>query len=425
MSSVSKKQIMPYVNLTCINTQKFKTGCLSVNLLTKLDGSTASKNALLPRVLRRGTAMHPDMQSIAAELDNLYGARIEPEVRKKGEVQSVGFYADFVDDDFVSTGENILEKTANLIGEMLLAPKTKSGNLKPEYVESERNNLIDEIRAEINDKRSYSVKRLIKLMCSDEAFGVNCLGSERDAKKITASGLTKHYKNLIATSPIEIIYCGSAEPERVERAMLNALSSVPRTDVDSSISTDVKLAPPSPDVRSFTDKLDVTQGKLALGFRLGDIMKEPNYAAITVFNAIFGGSVTSKLFLNVREKMSLCYFASSMIEKHKGVMVVSSGIEFENKDKALDEILLQLEAIKNGNIEPWELDGAKRAVITSLKTLMDQPYRIEDYFLDQTINELQCMPDEMAALVGCVSVEDVMKVASGVKLDSVYFLEGK
>jgi len=425
MSVFTAKQILPGVNLSYIHTHKFKTSCISVNLLAKLDKNTAAKNALLPNVLRRGTASYPDTLSIAAKLDKLYGARIEPVIRKKGEVQAFGFYADFIDDDFVPDGEDILENVAELLGEMLLAPKTRGGQLLQDYVESERSNLIDEINAEINDKRQYSVKRLIELMCADEAYGISKLGSEKDIKKITAAGLTKHYRNVLGTSPVEIIYCGSADEARVERAIKNALASMPRGEINYNIETDIVTDIHGNSVRKFTDNLDVTQGKLAIGFRLGEVMMVPNYAALSVFNAVFGGSATSKLFLNVREKLALCYFASSMTEKHKGVMIVSSGIEFDKKDEALKEIFAQLDDIREGNVEQWEIDSARKAVINSLKSVMDQPYRIEDYFFDQTLSDLKCMPEDLAALAGDVTVEDIQKIACSVKVDSIYFLEGK
>ena len=425
MGEVMRKEIMPFVNLTCIKTHKFKTSCLSVNLLTKLSKDTASKNALLPRVLRRGTSTHSDMESIAAALDDLYGARIEPVVRKRGEVHSFGFYADFADDDFLPEKEGLLEKVSDLVGEMLLSTKTWDGRLTSEYVDSERTNLIDEIRAEVNDKRQYSTRRLIELMCSKEAYGTGRLGTESTAKKITAANLTKYYRQVLSQSPLEIIYCGSADEKRVELAFRHALAGLPRGKVDMDIGTEIYFDRPASSERKYTDHMDVTQGKLAIGFRLGEVMKSPNYAALIVFNAIFGGGLTSKLFLNVREKLSLCYYASSVIEKHKGIMVVSSGIEFSKYEQTLSEIMKQLDAIKNGDIADWELDSAKKAVMSSYRTIMDQPHSIESYFFDQSITDLKLMPDEMAAYADCVTAENVRAVANSVITDTIYFLAGK
>ncbi len=424
MQELVRKQIMPDVTLTSVRTDKFKTCCLSVNLITKLDKETAAKNALLPRVLLRGTATHPDMQSINSYLDGLYGARIVPMVRKKGENHCIGFMADFIDDDFVPHGEEILEKTAALLGEMLVSPNTHGGLLQASYVDSERKNLIDDIRAAINDKRRYALDRLFELMCSDEAFGVGRLGTESAAESITALSLTKHFKQLLATSRIEIFYCGAHSAARVEAALVEAFSSLPRMGKAERLITDIVLEPPSETPRSFTDVLDVGQGKLSVGFRLGKAMLSPNYAVLLVFNAVYGGSVTSKLFTNVREKLSLCYYASSVIEKHKGILAVTSGVEFSKFDAALSEILAQLDAIKNGDVTDWELQSAKREVITSIKATMDKLSGLEELFFDQSIASIKITPDELAALADGVTREEIQTLASGITLDSVYYLTG-
>ena len=407
-----------------MKTDKFKTCCLSLSLVTKLDKDDAAKNALLPRVLLRGTATYPDMERIGNYLDSLYGARILPLVRKKGEKHCVGFLADFVDDDFVNTGENILEKAAALLGELLLAPATHGGLLRAEYVDSEKKNLIDEIRAGINDKRSYSIDRLFELMCDREAFGVNKLGTEKSAEAVTPLSLTKHYKSLLADSRLEIFYCGAHAPERVETALLSALGSLPRSGKTDEPVTEVRLEAVSKEPRSFTDTFDVNQGKLSIGFRLGKTMLSPNYAALMVFNAAFGGSVTSKLFMNVREKLSLCYYASSLIEKHKGVMAVASGVEFSKFDEALREILAQLDAIRRGELSDWELTSARRAVITSIKSTMDKPSGLEELYFDQAIASIKYTPDELAALCDGVTAGELADIASGVELDTIYYLAG-
>lgn len=424
MENVIRKKIMPDTHLTCVKTDKFKTCCISINLILKLDKETAAKNALLPKVLLRGTSTHPDMDSISSYLDELYGARIIPMVRKKGELHCIGFLADFIDDDFVPADENILEKASALMGEILISPNTHGGMLLADYVDSERSKLIDEIRAGINDKRSYAVDRLFQLMCADEAFGTNKLGDEAHAESITAAALTKHYKSILASAKIEIFYCGAHEISRVEAAVRTALSSLPRNGSPEQSTTDVKLHAVSSEPRSFTDKLDVNQGKLTVGFRLGKYMLSPNYAALMVFNAVFGGSVTSKLFSNVREKLSLCYYASSLMEKHKGVMAVASGVEFSKFEEALREILHQLDTIKKGEVSDWELQSARRAVITSIKSTMDKTTGLEELFFDQSVASVKINPDELAALADSVTLKEITDIASSIELDTVYYLTG-
>jgi len=177
--------------------------------------------------------------------------------------------------------------------------------------------------------------------------------------------------------------------------------------------------------RYFEDEMQVTQGKLALGFRLGECMDDPNAAAIKVFNAVFGGSVTSKLFMNVREKLSLCYFASSLVDLHKGLLVVSSGIEFDKYDAALSEILSQLEAVKSGDISDYELSAAKSSVASDYRTIEDSPGALEDFYLNQALIGPDCSPSELAALAEEIRSDEIIKIANGVECDAIYFLRGQ
>ena len=317
-----RKEILPGVWLTALENDKFKTGCLSISLLTQLDRETAAMNALIPYVLRRGSRNHTDMQALATELDGLYGSYIEPVVRKIGEIQCIGFLASFADDKYLPDGSGVFESIANLCGEILLAPCTKGGLLLPEYVDSEKEKLLDSIRSRLNDKRAWALHRLIEQMCCYEPFAVSRLGTEDTAENIYYQKLTKHYRSLIMTCPIEIFYCGSLGADTVAEKLSDAFSGMPRGEIDYDIGTDIRMNAVEESVREFNDELCVTQGKLVMGYRLGDCMEDPDIAALYVFNAVFGGCVTSKLFMNVREKLSLCYYASSLVDLHKGLMIV-------------------------------------------------------------------------------------------------------
>lgn len=423
MKEAKRKEIMPFVNLTCLETNKFKTGFLSINLLTQLDRETAAKNALLPKVLLRGTTGHPDMEQLAKYKEELYGLELEPIVRKKGEIHCIGFCADFVDDEYLPDGEGLLEKTADLLGEILLSPSTSGGRLKSEYVDGERANLIQQIEALVNDKMGYSLLALTKRMCDGEAYATGKLGDEQQAQKITAASLTKHYHEILDSATIEVFYCGSAAPERVEIAVKNALMALPRSEPDYDMGTDIRMNSLEEEPRYFTQQMDVTQGKLALGFRLGEVMNAPNFAEILLFNTIYGGSVNSKLFLNVREKLSLAYQVSSMIERHKGIMLVLAGIEFDKYDTAKNEILAQLDAVRAGEVDSQEFSNARKSAITDMKTAGDSPHRLEDFYLGQAIEGLSYGPEGLAAMLESVTVERCVDIAKGVELDAVYFLE--
>jgi len=425
LHAVRRCEISPGISLTCIKTEMFKTGCLTINFLTPLSRENASASALLPRVLRRGSRALQNMEQISAALDELYGARVEPLVRKKGEIHCIGFYADFIDDRYLPGEQRLLEKTAEVLGDLLVSPYMPDGLLHAEYVESEKANLIDDIHAAINDKRGYAIDRLLDEMCPDEPYGVSRLGSEQSASAITPQSLTEHYNKIISDSKVEVYYCGSEEPERVIEALRPALSKLAARGVAKVPQTKIVLNPIAGSPKRFTEKLDVSQGKLTIGFRLGSAMENPDYPALIVFNSIFGGSVTSKLFLNVREKLSLCYYASSMLDKHKGIMLVASGVEFDKFETAYDEILHQLGEIKKGEISEWEFTSAKRFVVTSIKSALDRLGGLEELYFDSSIAAVPYDPVEICDLVEQVTLERIVATASGIEPELVYFLTGE
>ncbi len=395
-----------------------------MSLVAQLTREDAAKNAVLPYVLRRGSASHPTMEAVSAALDELYGASIDPVARKKGEIQCLGFIAEFPDDSCLPEGSDVLKSVASMLCDLLLRPNTRGGLLLPSYVEGEKEKLLEKIRGRINEKRSYSVAKLKELMCPFEDYAVPPLGFEEEADSIYYQSLTQHYRHMLASSPIEIFYCGSMDERALRDVLAASLSGLPRGEISTEIGTDVRMNTVEEAPRYFTEKLDVTQGKLAIGFRLGDCMEEPDIAAIMVFNALYGGSVTSKLFMNVRELLSLCYYASSSVDMLKGVMTVSSGIEFDKYEAAKNEIFAQLEAVRKGDFTDAELLAAKKAVASQLRSYEDNLPLMEDFFLSFGLQGLDCLPGDLAELADGVSKEDVLEVAKDVACDAVYFLTG-
>ena len=422
---VLRRELSPGVWLRTVHTNKFKSSYLSLTLMAPLRAETASANALIPWVLRRGTEDHPDLESLSAALDQLYGGAVEPIVRKKGETQCVGFAASFLDDAYALEGESILEPAAALLGELLLRPYTRDGVFCPDYTAGERANLIDRIRAQVNDKRHYALARLTQLMCAREALGVDELGDEKRASALTPESLWRRYQDLLSSAQVELYYCGSAAPDRVERAFVQALSGLPRSRERVDPDCEVRLhAGAEPICRE--DRMDVTQGKLALGFRTGGVTCwEEEYPALVLCNAVFGATPLSKLFLNVREKRSLCYYASSTLEKMKGLLLVSSGIEFDQYQQAKDEILAQLEAVRRGEIEDWELEGARRTLMGGHRSALDDQGRLEEFWLGQAAAGLDTGIDELVESLQTVTREQVAAAARKLELDTVYFLNGK
>ena len=420
-----RTQLFPGVWLRTVHTDKFKSAYLSLTLMTQLDRENASANALLPRVLRRGTMVHPDMESLSAALDELYGGAVEPVVRKKGESQCVGFLASFLDNAYALNGEDILSGAAELLGEMLLNPLTRDGVFDPDYVEGEKANLIDELRGQINDKRIYATRRLTQLMCREESFGADKLGQEDKVAAITPESLWARYQKLLSSAQIEVYYSGSADPERVREIMERVFSTLPVSEEREEPECEVRIhAEQEPNV--IEEVMDVNQGKLAMGWRTGGItVWEEECPALMLCSAVFGGTSMSKLFMNVRERLSLCYYASSALEKQKGLMIVSSGIEFQNYETAKREILAQLEDVKAGKITDDELEGARRILINQYRSIEDEQGRMEEYWLGQAAAGTEDDPGTLAARLETVTGEQIAQVARKLELDTVYFLKGK
>ena len=407
------------IYLTYLPARKFKTSLLSAQFVTPLRQETAAAYAVLPAILRRGTVRDPDLGALAARLDRLYGASVDYTVRKQGENQCVGFVASFIDDSFLPDGEQLLEPVAELVGELLCDPVTERGRFVSSYFDSERTNLVDAIRSQMNDKREYAYARLLQEMCSGEAYGLSRLGDEESAQRLQMPKLHALYGELRSTARLELIYSGSADLERVERALSAALAPLPRDGI-----RDIAMAAPHrarAEVKQVEEAMDVTQGKLSMGFACGS----DDYAAMLMGNTLFGGSSNSRLFLNVREKLSLCYYASSAYHRQKRLITVSSGIEFQNYQKAYDEIMAQLGAVQRGELEDWELEGARSTLLNAYASMGDSQGKLENFYLGQAATGQEDTPELLAEQVRQVTAERIFDAMKTVSLDTVYFLKGK
>ena len=413
-------ELLPGVFLTAVQTEKFKTGCFSINFLRPLRTEEASANALIPSVLLRGSEHCPDLRAIAARLDDLYGAGIGTLIRKKGEVQMVGFYADFIEDALA--GEPVFASVMTFLGELLLQPRLEDGHFVQEYVESEKRNLANAIASRVNDKRMYATSQLVKTMCAGEAYAVPRLGELEDVERITAEGLYAHYREVLSTSRVELFYMGRKDAEEVAAQLRHVLRELSRAAAFDAVETRQRSGRDA--VRRGEERLEITQGKLAMGLRTGITAADADYPALLMLNTIFGGGITSKLFCKVREEMSLCYYAISSIEKFKGVMIVSSGVEFEKLETAEKEILRQLDDCRNGVISEYEFTSAKNYLLSDLKAALDSPGRLDDYAVGQRMAGLRGGMEELARGIEAVTPEQVADCARRVTLDTVFTLKG-
>ena len=414
-------ELLPGVYLRAIRTDRFKTGYLNLNFVRPLSAEEAPLAALLPSVLLRGTQKHPDIRSISAFLDEHYGASVGTLVRKKGEILTTGFFADFLEEDFLPEGERVFAPVLEFLGELLFDPRMENGEFPAEVFEGEKRNLLDTIDWRLNDKRTYCVYRMLQTMCRDEAYGIPRLGERPQAEAISLQALGDYFRTMPARSRLELFYMGR-RPEDEVAAALKAMLAPLRREALTPAGTEVIRG--AAGVREVEETLDVKQGKLCIGLRTGITGLDPDFPALMLLNAVFGAGTTSKLFMNVREKMSLCYYASSSVEKHKGIMVVSSGIETGNYERARAEIFRQLDACVQGDITDEELENARRAILSALRASLDSPGRMDEYSLGCALAGSDVPLETLMEQIRSVTRQQICDAARKLSVDTIYFLKG-
>ncbi len=416
-----KRDIADGIRLNIIETEKFKTNYISVNLLTPLDKKTAAYIALLPAVLKRGTVNYPDMAALNRRYDMLYSTDIGTRCLKRGETHIFGFSANMLDNRFASDGTDILSETLTLIAELMFSPALQDGCFNKDYVESEKKNLIDAIKAKINNKNSYAVWRCQEEMCRDEVFSVSEDGTVGDVEAITPQSLFDFYKEIFNRVKIEIYFVGKCDYDQLELKLKRIFEPVhhlsgflPHTEVIRNAKA----------VREINEDQPVTQGKLSLGFRTSSVLSDGDYEKFIMFCEIYGGSPSSKLFMNVREKLSLCYYCHAIPEAHKGIMIVASGIEVDKKQTAQDEILLQLDHMRAGDFTDDETEAARKSLINSYRSISDSAGGLVSWYLGRMLAGIDTSPDETINLLQNVTSADISAAARAVTLDTVYFMRG-
>ena len=413
-------QLFPGVTLRCCRDERFKQGVLSLQLLRPMCREEAALNALLPAVLLRGTKSAPDMRSITLRLDDLYGAAVGALVRRIGDIQCTGLSCGFIDDRFALEGDTIFAPMMAFLEQLLLDPVTDGNAFREDYVQTEKQNLIWTIEAQRNDKRAYANNQLLKKMCANDSYGIPRLGDIQDVEAITAQSLYAHYRKILVQSPVHVFYVGSAEPETVADTLRPMLSKLAKTPID--LPKQAGFAPVA--FSQHEEVLDVAQGKLCMGYATPINLRHPGYAAIQVCNTVLGAGMTSKLFMQVREKMSLCYDIGSGFHGSKGIMTVASGIEFDKKDIVQQEITHQLQEICEGNISAGELTAAKEALLSNLRATHDSPGAIEGYYASAALSGIGMTPAEFMEAIEKVTCTDVAEAAKTLTLQTVYFLKG-
>jgi predicted Zn-dependent peptidase len=410
------------IDVYLIKTDKFKTNTINIFFHDVLNKDRATKNALIPAVLRRGCKRLPTAQDIALYLEELYGAIFDCGVAKKGERHIMHFYMEFLADKYTYTSTSLFEKTFEVLFEIITQPNLQDGLFKVDYLEQEKENLKKLIESRINDKVQYAVDRCFEEMCRDEPFSIYEYGLISDLNKINNKELYEHYKVCIETLPMQVFITGDISDNNLKSAM-DKLKSIKRGNIKKVEIKEIKKAVGK--VRNITEKMDVNQGKISLAFRTNIFPDDKEYYPLVLYSSILGGGIHSKLFQNVREKESLAYYIFSRLEKFKGLLLVSSGIEIENKDKTLEVILKQIEEIKKGNISDYEYEATIKTMETGIKSLQDSQIQLVDFYLSQTVAQTKDSFDTLVEKLRKISKEDIVNVANNIQLDTIYFLTGR
>ncbi|MBR2327950.1 MAG: insulinase family protein [Clostridia bacterium] len=407
------------IKLCLIDDRSFKSNFFAVNVIIPLDKSNVTESVLLPNVMIRGTKSCPDIEALSRKLSLLYGASLYADAVKKNDNLVLSFSVRFVKDRFSLNGEKIAADAVGLLFEMLSSPCFESNVFKSEYTESELKNLRDRIDAEINDKRRYVLKSLIANLCKDEPFGISANGYKEDLERITPETLTKRYREIMANSKIFAFFFGECDENVICEGLFSAF------DKQSPFSEAVSEAKtPCGEPQFIREEMAITQAKLAIGFKAGSL-EGYTPAETGLFNAVYGSGATSKLFENVREKLSLCYYCASRVYRQKGIMTVDSGVEIEKYETAYNEILSQLDDVANKRITEREFVSAKNAMRNAYNSLKDSFFALHDWYLSCFIAGDIYTPDEITELIDVAEADRIAEIASLFKPQTVYLLSPK
>lgn len=409
------------VNIYVHSTPKFKTATFCLFIHQNLARETATKTALLPFVLKRGSKSFPTSRKLNLFLEDLYGTNMGGDVLKRGETQIMQFFMETINNNYVYD-ENILIKGLTAFRDMILNPIVEDEGFKKDYVNQEKEILKRNIESLYNDKFNYAIERCFQEMCKDEAFSIYRYGNVEDLDSIDNKILYNYYRECLSHCPIDFFVLGDVDEKEITK-IIDDVFSFERKEIKPVKTDFVSRFIQEPNYAE--EKQDVNQGKLTLGFRTNTKYSDKDYYSLMVYNGILGGGTHSKLFQNVREKASLAYYAFSRLEKNKGLMLISCGIEFDDKEKALDIINQQLDDLHKGKISDYEFDSTIKSLVNSFKEAADNPSMIISLYLDGILNGIQRTTEDIIDNLYKVTKADVINVAEKICLDTVFFLNKK
>ncbi|MGM8366467.1 EF-P 5-aminopentanol modification-associated protein YfmF [Virgibacillus sp. W0181] len=406
------------LNLHLIRSEKFKTINIVAKFRAPLQRETITMRALLPYILQQGTQKYPTEKELQVKLDNLYGAVLSIDGTKKGNSHMISFRLEVANQKYIADESSIIGKAIDLLKEIIYYPKTENNGFYPKTFAREKETLQQKMNAIIDDKMAYANMRLIDEMCQHEAYAIHVHGYEEDLPNLTPENVYTYYEQLLSEDQLDIYILGDFEQDQLR----NQLTSSFKKEETKAMSFEEEKNTRTVEIKTVVEKQSVKQAKLHMGYRTNATYKDNDYFALHVFNGIFGGFPSSKLFLNVREKNSLAYYAASRMESHKGLLLVFSGIDPADYEQAKDIIMLQMEAMKSGDFTEEELEETKSLIVNQLLETLDHPQGIVEMLYQQVLGDKKVSPDDFIASIKQVTKEEVIQVANKIELDTVYLL---
>lgn len=405
-----------------IETLKYKTNSIVLKLKAPLKEDTVTTRALLPYVLQSGTVKSPSTLQLRTRLDDLYGATLNVDVAKKGEYHIISIRMDIANEKYLSDPTPLLKNGLEFVAEILLSPVTKNNMFVEDIVQKEKRSLKQRIQAVYDDKMRYANMRLIQEMCAEEPYRLNAHGNKEDIEQITAKSLYEYYQEVLSNDEIDLYIVGDIQLSQVKE-MVEQVFVLPPNRSDHFVKSNV-LNKKVSEVKEVIEEQDIKQGKLHIGCRTNTTYKDDDYFALQLFNGVFGGFSHSKLFINVREKASLAYYAASRFESHKGLLMIMSGIEFANYQKCVEIIKEQLNHMKQGNFSEDEVTQTKAVLKNQILETIDTANGLVEVLYHNVVSGMTRPFEDWLTNIESVSKDDIQAVANKVELDTIYFLKG-
>lgn len=407
------------------DTDRFKSENLSIyfSLPTRRERSVA--RSLLLAVLKRGTEKYPSQKHINERLDELYATLVDLKNHKFDDAQLLGVSADVIYSSYTDSGDDLLPDALDVASQLLFHPARDegTGELLGEYLESEKENYKSIILSQINEPRTYAAIR-----CREEMFyslgiidKLDTMCQKIDA--VTIEDIRECYREMLEEAKMLVFYVGKRSDEDLEEKIFGILSD---KQIDERVQNNknIKMLEPVLEPKIIIEESELSQSRLVIGFDCRATWRDEDYYAMLLCNEIFGASPTSKLMMNVRERLSLCYECSSVYNSARGAIFATIGIDKENYELAKNAILSELEDIKRGNVTNAELDAAKKSIYNVYSSLCDSPDAIERFYLGRLINGVDVDIAEFLDKINSLTLEDVMNAASKITPHTLFFLCG-